>query len=94
MLNKKREQKSKNQLRFIFRIQRIFLLIPLLILCLNFSILTQAKGTWDPNLQMWLDTTRIAKGLSHQKQSYPMAGIHALHGIAAIFLRTSVEPMA
>ena len=45
MLNKKREQKSKNQLRFIFRIHRIFLLIPLLILCLNFSILTQAKGT-------------------------------------------------
>ena len=60
MLNKKREQKSKNQLRFIFRIHRIFLLIPLLILCLNFSILTQAKGTWDSNLQMWLDTTRIA----------------------------------
>ena len=24
------------------------------------------------------------KGLSHQKQPYPMAGIHALHGIAAI----------
>ena len=33
-------------------------------------------------------------GLSHQKQPYPMAGIHALHGIAAIFLRTSVGPMA
>ena len=30
-------------------------------------------------------------GLSHQKQSYPMAGIHALHGIAAIFLRKSVD---
>ena len=27
------------------------------------------------------------------KQPYPMAGIHALHGIAAIFLRTSVGPM-
>ena len=25
-------------------------------------------------------------GLSHQKQPYPMAGIHALHGITAIFL--------
>ena len=24
-------------------------------------------------------------GLSHQKQPYPMAGIHALHGITAIF---------
>ena len=38
--------------------------------------------------------TEASKGLSHQKQSYPMAGIHALHGIAAIFLRTSVGPMA
>ncbi|MSU82677.1 hypothetical protein FYJ25_10075 [Anaerobutyricum soehngenii] len=36
----------------------------------------------------------IVVGLSHQKQPYPMAGIHALHGIAAIFLRTSVGPMA
>ena len=29
--------------------------------------------------------------MSHQKQPYPMARIHALHGIAAIFLRTSVD---
>ena len=36
----------------------------------------------------------LKMGLSHQKQPYPMAGIHALHGIAAIFLRTSVGPMA
>lgn len=60
MLNKKSEQELKNLLYFIFGIQRIFLLIPLLILCLSFSAPAQAKGTWDSNLQMWLDTTRIA----------------------------------
>ena len=61
MLNKKREQELKNQLSFAsFGIRRIFLLIPLLILCLSFSAPAQAKGTWDSNLQMWLDTTRIA----------------------------------
>ena len=60
MLNKKNEQELKNLLYFIFGIQRIFLLIPLLILCLSFSAPAQAKGTWDSNLQMWLDTTRIA----------------------------------
>lgn len=60
MLNKKREQELKNHLYFAFRIRRIFLLIPLLLLCLSFTIPAQAKGTWDSNLQMWLDTTRIA----------------------------------
>lgn len=52
MLNKKSEQELKNLLYFIFGIQRIFLLIPLLILCLSFSAPAQAKGTWDSNLQM------------------------------------------
>lgn len=60
MLNKKSKQELNNLLYFIFRIQRIFLFIPLLILCLSFSAPAQAKGTWDSNLQMWLDTTRIA----------------------------------
>ena len=33
----------------------------------------------------------IYKGAVAPKQPYPMAGIHALHGIAAIFLRKSVD---
>ena len=58
MLNKKREQKLKNQLYFAFRIRRIFLLIPLLLLCLSFVIPTQDHAQTDDSyfLNMWLNT--------------------------------------
>lgn len=69
MLNKKREQKLKNQLYFAFRIRRIFLLIPLLLLCLSFVIPTQVHAQTDDSyfLNMWLNT----KSLADLKNVYP-----------------------
>ena len=69
MLNKKREQKLKNQLSFAFRIRRIFLLIPLLLLCLSFVIPTQVHAQTDDSyfLNMWLNT----KSLADLKNVYP-----------------------